>query len=469
MKEVEDYKGILIDSKKAVLIINTGDKKLYGSVDDPKIQLDFLSGGYIHVDGGQVMQAYSEINDENAFDKLIYAYVKTTKQGAEFLSNIVEVIDGRKTVHYCGDFNHLLSKGYKENYNNGRFYKKTSKANVPMSNYVKFKHPKIESTADMFKFGAISPTNMISERKPYTFGIEIETYKGIIPPHVRKNLNIDSQYDGSVRDENGKKDTGGEYTTGVLYGDNGFKHLYEIMTEISRRCLINNTCSVHVHLGNIIFNKETIVLLYKIYQMIENELFSMMPPSRLHRAHCSHMTKKNFTLTNRGIPYEVLIDQYYRDIFKMMSLGEPASAKTNKEFNHPRGKTCGWDQSTPRYWWVNFVPALFNVKGKDNYTIEVRNMHATLDFDIIKNWVLINMAIVSFVENNKRAIIEAKKLTLKQIIESEFSTKHEYLNDYIQSRKDLFKNIDNEMFVYEPKNNITKPIENISIKKVIME
>jgi hypothetical protein len=196
----------------------------------------------------------------------------------------------------------------------------------------------------------------------------------------------------------------------------------------------------------------------------------MMPPSRRAREHCRPMKKINIVLKERGIPYRIIIDKYYKNIFSLMTQGNNPSKVTNKKLNHPKGKTCGWDRSTPRYWWVNFIPALFNIKGIDNYTIEVRNMHASLDFNVIKNWVLLNMAIVSFVENNISLIKEMESISLSDIINKEFKGKRQYMLDYIEERKNLFKGISTseESFIYNPKNNITKRIEGLNTKKVVM-
>jgi len=343
---------------------------------------------------------------------------------------------------------------------------------LPAKKYERFPHPKFDKSSykECMKYGAISPTYLISEGKQYSYGVEIETYTGYVPSYIRKDLNIDCQYDGSVTDSSGHKDTGGEYTTGVLRGDMGFAHLYKICYELSKRCKINNTCSIHVHLGDIIFNKEFVVLSYKLCESIEKELFDMMPESRRHREHCRPMKKLNINLKQRGIPYDILIDQYYDTIVKLISLGHSASKTINKHFNHPTGRYCNYDRSTPRYWWYNLVPTLFNLKGEGNHTLEIRNHSATLDFIKIRNWVLICMGIVSFVENHKREIIRSSSISVKSIMKIAYPNKGEYLASYIEKRTSMFTNVEQgrafEDREYEEKYNRNEII-NPGIKQIV--
>jgi len=349
--------------------------------------------------------------------------------------------------------------GLLESIYDGIFYQKGfwNPSTEPIK-YHDFEYPNItSSTKDLIKYGIKSPTNVITENKNYSFGVEIETAAGYIPSYVAANLNMKSVYDGSIRDNQGNKHVGGEYVTGVLFGDNGLRHLNKIVTELSQRCSINNTCSVHVHVGNLSFNKETIVLLWKTCQAVESELFAMLPTSRSTSLYCNKMKQLPIKFNKKGYSYDVLIDEYYKKIFKIISLGKEPCKTINKEFNHPAGHSCGYDTSTPRYWWINFIPAMFNLKGKGNYTIEFRPHSATLNFIKIKNWILIVLGIVSFVENHQKFIINNDKITLRDIIKLTYPNKHEYLMEYINKRTEFFSvrgnNSLSEKSEYEPISN----------------
>ena len=331
--------------------------------------------------------------------------------------------------------------GFEEDLFGGYFYnpKNTRALPSPIA-YKPFKLPKFRSSSksQRIKFGAESPSFKITEGKRYSFGIELETSAGAVPNYIAKDLNVECVYDGSIRDDDGKKRMGGEYVTGVLRGDAGMRHLYKITNELSKRCLINNTCSVHVHVGGVDFNKEMIVMLWKINQILEEELFAMMPPSRLTREHCKKMKHINFDLKKKGVSYDVLIDKYFNQIFKIISLGREPSATVNKRFNHPAGHSCGYNTSTPRYWWINFVPAMFNLKGLENYTIEFRQHSATLNFTKIKNWALIVFGIVYVAENHQELIASSKSMTIEEMLKLAYPSKWKYLSDYVDSRKELF-------------------------------
>jgi hypothetical protein len=301
----------------------------------------------------------------------------------------------------------------------------------------KFSFP-IVTKKDAIKYGTKSQTFHISEGKKYTFGVELETSGGAIPPNIANNLNIACVPDGSIRDDNGNKWYGGEYVTGVLQGDIGMKHLYKITNELRKRCVINNTCSIHVHVGGVDFDKRMIVMLWKLSQTLESELYDMMPASRIKREHCRKMKPVKFNFKRKDASTDLLLDAYFEQIFMIVSLGQKPSKTVNKNFNHPAGSHCGYDTSTPRYWWINFVPAMFNLKGKENYTIEMRMHSATLNFTKIKNWILICQAIVYVSENHSKFIMENDNITLKQVIDLAYPLKNKYLNDYIESRKQLF-------------------------------
>jgi len=331
--------------------------------------------------------------------------------------------------------------GIKEDLFGGVLYNKAGykPADAPVK-YYRFGFP-IVRKEDAMKFGEISPTYLISEGKKYTMGIEIETSGGYVPNYIAENLNMKSEYDGSIRNDNGDRNYGGEYVTGVLRGDNGFKHLYKIFSELSKRCSINNTCSLHVHLGNTTFNKETIISIWKVAQMLEAELYSMMPSSRKSRAHCRPIYNVDFSIINKKnsvLPYKQRVSSVYNKIFEIVSLGKKPSKVTNKKYGHPAGDHCGFNTSTPRYWWINFVPVMFNLKGEENYTIEYRMHSATLDFTKAKNWILIVMGILYYSENFKRDVFSKKTLTLEEVMKKSYPGKGLYLTNYINERKDFF-------------------------------
>lgn len=327
-------------------------------------------------------------------------------------------------------------------------------------------------------------TNIISENKNYTFGVEIETYSGFLPNYVRNKLAVAAHYDGSIRDEFGHKSTGAEYVTDVLYNDAGFKHLNDVFFEISRRCKINNTCSLHVHLGGMSFNKEFIVLMYKLGYIIQDEIFSLMPPSRRNNEYCQKISGKALTKSGSPVhiygfpngvkktPFSVVkqeINTVYENIVAEISLGHKPSLRINKKLNHPNGRFCGYNRSTPRYWWLNFLPSLFTMEEGRLHTFEFRAHSATLNYEKAKNWILICMGIISYAENNSEKILNSPMqpgyISLEEIIRSEYKKKANYLCDYMNTRKLKFnkdgKNA--EIIEYDYHENINEECKTIRV------
>jgi len=348
--------------------------------------------------------------------------------------------------YYFSNKKVAIDLGFEEHQVHNIFLKKGESRNKRyIRKFIKFDfHPMFKKTSSMsvkekIKYGIISPTYLLTDGLRYTYGIEIETSEGLVTPKTLEGINVKAVYDGSVYTDDGEKAFGGEYVTGVLRGDTGMLQLKKLLRVLSTRTKVNSTCSVHVHVGGINFTKENVVFLWKVAHVLEKELYSIMPRSRANRDHCRPMSDASISVKpKKGETYEEMIDKTFTKIFKKVSLGREKSKVLNKKFNHPAGHSCGYNTSTPRYWWVNFVPAMFNLKGMSNYTIEYRMMGATLDFEKVKNWILICMAMVYMAENEKRYIMSNANFTIKDILQIAFPKKWEYLNEYIENRKKFF-------------------------------
>jgi hypothetical protein len=375
---------------------------------------------------------------------------------------------------------------------------------------------KVRINSYNYKFGVDSSTNLITESKPYTFGVELETSSGTVPAHAWLNrLNIKCVRDGSI--------PAGEYVTGVLKGDQGFNHLKTICNELAVRCKTNQQCGVHVHIGNIAFTKEFNVLVYVLGQMLQDELFSMLPASRKGNTYCTPLNSTKWLNSSKlrtlllpslsSTEYKLALHDVYNDLFSHLSLGAKLSKGLSRVKPHPGGHYAG-GHSSPRYNWLNLIvgnfaqrgtssstiaqiPTHFDENGErppstrprgysfqtgeflggfdpyreavrsltnrrvpsmsssnareikknivENFTIEFRCHSATLNYVKVKNWILICMGIVSFVENRSARILDAlrtgKYLTLAEVISATYSKKKtEILLKYIQERKSIFNN-----------------------------
>lgn len=311
------------------------------------------------------------------------------------------------------------------------------------------------------KLGVLSPSYTITEGLRYTFGVEIETCRGFLPTwKAASGYNVLCVRDGSINNGEG----GGEYVTGILKGDTGFNHLQEICLELSKRTLINSSCGIHTHIGNVNFSKQFLVNSYRLALLLENEIFSTLPKSRRNNSYCKKLKSFNFRpALNNTMESEIELEEDYNRLFRYISV-EKVNNPTfnyNKSKQHPMGPKCGYNHDTPRYCWLNYVPAMFNTRENGSYSLEFRCMSGTTNFVKIKNWLLFNFAFIAFVERFPEEIVEG--ITMEHVINRVLPKKAHSLNRYFNLRKELFIDANKETDEY--KQEVSN--EKISIKELI--
>jgi hypothetical protein len=314
------------------------------------------------------------------------------------------------------------------------------------------------------ELGTDSKTYLATEGLKYSFGIELETCSGLVPlsDYFINKVNIRSVRDGSVR--------GSEYVTGVLKGDAGFNQLYNISNLLNKQNKVDKSCGMHVHIGGANFNKSFSVYAHILSEKIENSMFSIVSKTRRHNSYCGDVIPLELEsiIKKYGISYGVEVA--YETLFKAMTYGRlPSISYNRKRDNHHYGRYCGKyngieDKDNFRYKWVNLIPCNFNVRnyvhpahGYDNEanTIEFRFHSGTLNYVKIKNFTLICMAFVSYVENNKTDILNKEVITLEDIIESTYRKNVKPLLSYVDMRQKLFNN-DPELLESSDKQKIFK-------------
>lgn len=175
--------------------------------------------------------------------------------------------------------------------------------------------------------------------------------------------------------------------------------------------------------------------MYHLYQKLENDIFNMLPHSRRNNEYCRKLTPLDFDIEHlKGDKYSYYIDYYYNEIILLLSQKDYCSSHINKKADHPKGFKCQYDHSAYRYCWANFIPAVFNTRKNEIYTIEFRPMSATTSYIKIKNWLMICIALVDIVENHKKALYENFNMNLFQIIELVYPKNYMKLNNYINKR-----------------------------------
>lgn len=292
----------------------------------------------------------------------------------------------------------------------------------------------IKDIKDEIKFGIKSPTNSIAEGLPYTMGVEIEVSHGFIPQYKSYlNYNLSCIRDGSINGGDG----GPEYVTGILKGDSGFKHLQDICLAL-KDCKVNHTCGVHVHVGNIDFTKQFLVNSYVLALLIEDELFTFLPKSRRNNRYCRKLKPLSLKVALDNSKENVELEANYNKLFKYISYGKVNNPnfEYNKNKQHPMGAKCGYNHDTPRYCWLNYVPAMFNTRGNGSYSLEIRNHSGTTNFIKIRNWILLFMAIVAFAERHPDLIKPG--ITISDILDKIYPRKANSLKLYFKTRQSKF-------------------------------
>jgi len=249
----------------------------------------------------------------------------------------------------------------------------------------------------------------------YTFGVEIETSEGCVDEYHK--LNCSAVDDGSI--------SGKEYVTGVLVGDSGLSMLKKICNTVADECEINSSCGIHVHIGGATFSRRFTIMSVHLGLMLQDEVFTMMPSSRKTNSYCKPIPDKHRKMDFQNYR-EHLADLIY------------SSATLDK---HNNKKTRLGRYPSKRYTWLNMVGYS---QANGHNTIEFRPHGASMNYEKIRNWVLICMAFTSFVENHQRRIWEAKDLPggikLDEVLRTSLGDNlGGQLSRYVESRKKTFE------------------------------
>lgn len=307
-----------------------------------------------------------------------------------------------------------------------------------------------KQAADNFKksLGIESSTFIASEGLKYSFGVELESSGGRVEvsDYFLNRLNLSSIRDGSV--------SGSEYVTGVLKGDNGFNQLYNISRLLNKHNKVDKTCGMHVHIGGANFNQAFSVYAHILSEKIQDSMFSIVAKTRRGNNYCGDVIRMGLSadISKYGPKYGVEIA--YDRLFEGMTYGKKLSGSYNKKHNHHFGRYCGKyngisDNDNFRYKWINLIPCNFNVRkvvhprnGYDSSsdTIEFRFHSGTFNYTKIKNFTLICMAFVHYVENNQKDIISKDVITLEDIITATYKRNTKSLLAYVDERRKLFNN-----------------------------
>lgn len=236
----------------------------------------------------------------------------------------------------------------------------------------------------------------------YTFGLEFETTRGIIPQDICDRLGLIPLRDGSI--------SGIEYVTIPLQGEKGLYALEEIWRELEYRTEFDYSCSMHVHVGGIKRTATDVMALYKMMTMVQEDVYEYFPPYKkknngMKRQDYTAPLPKNLSMKmNYANKTKASIKEDMSQLIYHMSGHYGGYENLNLEDveYHPydRSNDRKWNM-TARYLWFNIIPIVFTNKQTVEYRIFSMPTNATKLFFFLS----MALSLVEFTENHKDAIL----------------------------------------------------------------
>lgn len=278
----------------------------------------------------------------------------------------------------------------------------------------------------------------------YSFGCEFETNKGYIPTYKLNQTGLVPCRDGSVE--------GAEYVTIPLRGAKGLQTIKNVCKELTNSTSVNINCSYHVHIGNLRTDRAYLISLYRLFFMIQDELFTMFPyyktkPEGIkQKNYCQKLKRLSiYCLKDKSEKgYKNYINTVYEKLFTLLSEGNTPCKEINKKQGvHPVQNK--WDRKNSRYFALNLANMLFS----NRRTAEFRISPPTTNYIKATNLLFIYVAIVKYADVNlNKILISDTKISLKEVLNiyktENFKNKYaellsDYLNAYVDSQKKVFK------------------------------
>ena len=186
------------------------------------------------------------------------------------------------------------------------------------------------------------------------FGIEIEVQYGY-EASAANNTVFASKEDGSLHNQ------GVEFCSPILQGDAGLSELANMLQICNDHgAEVDHKCGLHIHIDLRDFNKQEFVRLFYILRKVESVARLLVTDERSGNQFCSHSLSQIETNDRNGFDDRVMA-------------------------------RC---ESMQRYSAYNFLAY------SDHETVEVRLHHGTLNYEEIRNWVLLHLAIVDYAKSN---------------------------------------------------------------------
>ena len=427
-------------------------------------------GKYYRAETGQIV--FDHYLNTYVFNNtnLIYGYIDVDKKG--YFSNnlnVVEVIESDFKETYA--INEEIIKNnlnYRECLSNGKYYSKNLKTALELKEIAKIDsdyktslhYNSKDVIQDYVNFYEEYETkhsfnddflNIIND---FSYGLEFETVKGNIPSHLSKKLGLIPLRDGSI--------AGLEFATIPLTGEKGMSAIVDIVNELKKRTIFNETCSFHLHIGNIPRTKEFILAFYKVTCLLQDQIFEMFP---LYKKYNFKYKNKNYaapydykinflnmdkTINSENIDYNFNI--LFRELTGGYSMEDLNYQSLDDIKNHPQDPNGSqkWNIHS-RYHIHNLIPLIFVNKQ----TIEFRIHTPTYDLNKIMSFLTFNSLLLKYVIKNQNAILKRNyNLSISDIIYShQYNSSNfpEELINYFNRRKTIAEknNLNSNIFFNE--------------------
>lgn len=490
-KLVKDYNGDLIKKDKARKILGKyyqegvscflmPDGQWYRITSTDKVIFDYAVGKHVLRSDNRLIDGIINTKEEKGCFSSGYDEVMLRKKASSSKDGRGAFIDHQ----WCLNEDIAESLGYIECINDGCFYKKSELLNSDIASWFKKKnipgHERAKSynlesepekkkhlidSYEKLEIKCGRSANTIAKIfGDYTFGVEVEVINGFIPSRIRNKIGVKALKDGSLRHENGE---GIEYVTMPMAGAKGIEVIKLFAKELSKRCEVNNYCSVHIHFGNVRRDKIYVLSLYSLILKIQDEMQKYFPYSRLNtikndgKVYCRKL--ENLGLKFDGIfkskseeEFKEGVVKEFNKIYSWLNSGknlgeEYAERSINRVYKTtPEGKKMfsdswlrniysvkstyhsiqgnKWDKPQ-RYYWVNFLNLFFS----PIHTVEFRIHEGSTNFTKMACWMIICASILKYAEDVSTCM-KTNNITLKDILSNTCS---DSLVSYIMSYMDL--------------------------------
>lgn len=240
--------------------------------------------------------------------------------------------------------------------------------------------------------------------KKYTFGLELETSGGGIPEHECYDKLLIPLKDGSI--------SGHEYVTVPMTGAKGFNLLTQQLELLSKNCLVDPFCSMHIHFSGMPKTVDYITSLYFLCFRLQHEVAELFAPYKRKVEYFKEKKEVKDHCENLPRLGNHMEDNYFEKIITHMNDGNLPNFEGVFPMIHNQNGNSKWNWKR-RYYWVNFLPFLFKKQG----TVEFRFHSGTLNKYKVHLWMLICQAILHFAEINRDEVMDYKsKLNLEEVL-----------------------------------------------------